>query len=159
MPYWRERHEAMRVLGRRRAQTHRTLTRKIENIARQEFGVRKVGEGWVSETILYQIVGRVFAGDEVIRHHRPGWLGGLELDIYVPTSRLAFEYQGQQHFHPVPAWGGQRALEEVRARDARKAKTCREMGVRLVTVDYTEPLTEDYVRSLIGASIQEQESA
>jgi hypothetical protein len=117
----------------------------VENLVRAEFGFRKVGERWVGETMLAQLVARLFPGEPVVRHDRPEWLGGLELDIHLPGHALAFEYQGQQHFHPIKAWGGAKALAALQARDARKAALCRERGVRLVAVDYTEPLTEAHV--------------
>ena len=90
----------------RDSKKERAFTTKIENIVRQEFGFRNVGEGWVSETILYQIVKRVLNEHEILRHYRPDWLEGLELDIFFPSKKLAFEYQGQQHFHPIGLWGG-----------------------------------------------------
>ena len=78
-------------------------------------------------------------------------LGRLELDVYVPGAELAFEYQGQQHFYAIEAWGGEEALSKVQERDARKARLCAEHGVTLITVDYTEPLTETYIRGLMCA--------
>ncbi len=127
-----------------------SLDRAIENAVRQEFGFRPVGEGWVSETMLYQIVARLYSEAAVLRRQRPAWLDGLELDVYVPELGLAFEYQGQQHFFPVQAWGGEEALHEVQARDGRKASLCAEQGVVLVAIDYTEPLSEAYVRERVG---------
>ena len=121
----------------------------FENETRREFGVRRVGEGWVSETILYQMVTRQFPGIECRRHFRPPWLGGLELDVFVSEKNIAFEYQGQQHFYPVACWGGQESLEALRIRDARKAELCRQRGVVLVAFDFTEPLTEEHVRERI----------
>ena len=151
--YWRnvrdEDAQDMVSLRRNAAQATRLVTKKVENMVRQEFGFRKVGESWVSETLLYQIVCQIFEDYEIVRHHRPDWLEGLELDIFLPSKRLAFEYQGQQHFHPVKAWGGQKALEELQARDARKANICEELGIELITVDYTEPLTEDHIRKVL----------
>jgi hypothetical protein len=143
------RQERLRKAEGTRRRATRAFTKKFENIVREEFGFRKVGEGWVSETLLYQIVHRLFEDSEVLRHHRPDWLEGLELDIFLPSQRLAFEYQGQQHYHPVKAWGGQKALEELQARDARKADICEQLGIELVTVDYTEPLTEDHIRKVL----------
>jgi hypothetical protein len=151
--YWRnvrdDDAQDMVSLRRNAAQATRVVTKKVENIVREEFGFRKVGESWVSETLLYQIVRQIFEDHEVVRHHRPSWLEGLELDIFLPAERLAFEYQGQQHYHPVKAWGGQKALEELQARDARKADICEQLGIELVTVDYTEPLTEDHIRKVL----------
>lgn len=152
--YWRNvRNEdaaLMIQLRRKAARARRAFTKKIENIVRQEFGFRNVGEGWVSETLLYQIVRKIYSDCEVIFHHRPDWLEGLELDIYVPALKIGFEYQGVQHFQPVEAWGGEQALKKTKQRDARKALLCKTLGIRLTTVDYTEPLTEDYVSTLLA---------
>jgi len=141
---------------KRRDQLERRLKNAIENLTREEFGFRKVGKAWVSETLLYQIVSRLFARYEVIHHHRPDWLDGLELDIFVPELQLGIEYQGQQHFHPIAAWGGVAALRTLQRRDQEKRMKCEAAGVTLVEVDYTEPLTEDYIRKrLLEAGIND----
>lgn len=151
--YWHnvryEEAKEMIKLHRIAAKKERAFTTKIENIVRQEFGFRDVGDGWVSETILYQIVKRIFVKQQILRHDRPDWLEGLELDIFAPSLHLAFEYQGQQHFHPIPVWGGAKALQELRERDERKARLCASYGIDLVTIDYTEPLTENYVLTIL----------
>lgn len=138
-------------LRRKAAKLTRAFTTKIENIVRQEFGFRKVGEGWVSETMLFQILQRILPEQEVIRHYHPDWLDGLELDIYFPTLQLALEYQGQQHFHSIKAWGGEKALGELRNRDKRKEEICKRLGVCLITIDYTESLTEEHIRKMVDA--------
>ncbi len=156
--YWRNvrKSEAkpMIALRKQAAQSAAAFHNSIESITRQEFGFRRVGEGWVSETLLYQIVCRLVHPERVLRHFRPDWLEGLELDLYIPDRRLAIEYQGQQHFHPIEAWGGIGGLEGLRRRDAKKAKACQQQGVHLITFDYTEPLTEDHVRQVLAASLK-----
>lgn len=127
-----------------------SLDRAIENVVREEFGFVRVGEGRISETQLYKVVCRMYRDREVLRRHRPSWLEGLELDIYVPDRSLALEYQGQQHFYPVEAWGGEEALEALQERDARKARLCVENGVCLVAIDYTEPLIERHIRARVA---------
>jgi len=152
--YWRnvreEEAQPMISLRRAAARAERAITKRVENIVRQEFGFRKVGEGWVSETQLFQIVSKILADHDVLRHHRPDWLHGLELDIFVPALKLALEYQGQQHFHPIEAWGGQEALDRLVARDADKAKACKDLGIALVAIDYTEPLTHEHIIARLG---------
>ncbi|MDF2628524.1 MAG: hypothetical protein K0R39_2355 [Symbiobacteriaceae bacterium] len=126
------------------------LRRMVENITRAEFGVRAIGEGWVSETQLYQIICGMFPGEQVLRRHRPDWMEGLELDLYLPERRAALEYQGQQHFYPVRVWGGEQALAQVQARDSRKVELCRQAGVRLIIIDFTEPLTEEHIQARLS---------
>jgi len=151
--YWRnikpEEAKEMIKLRRIASKQTRAFTTKIENIVRQEFGFRNVGEGWVSETLLYQIVKRILSEEEILRHFRPDWLEGLELDVFVPSQNLAFEYQGQQHFHQISLWGGAKGLEDLQERDKRKAKLCTMNGIHLIAIDYTEPLTEQYVYGIL----------
>ena len=148
----RRRQDLRRDATRKARHAEHGLSKKIENDVRQEFGHRKVGERWTSETLLCQIVAHLLPTCEVIHHYRPDWLNGLELDIYVPSLALGFEYQGQQHFHVIAAWGGTNALAALQERDARKARLCKEMDTVLITVDYTEPLTVDHIRDLIATS-------
>ncbi len=139
-----------RALDKLCQQTARRLQNAFTDLTREEFGFRKVGEGWVSETMLAKIVGRLFPADEMLRHHRPEWLQGLELDVFLPARHLAFEYQGQQHFHPIAAWGGEDALAQLIARDRRKARLCGKRGVTLVPITYADPLTEEFVQAEVA---------
>jgi hypothetical protein len=136
-------------LSREVSKIRRKFTTKIENIARTEFGIKKVGEGWISETLLYKIISNLYPNNQIIRHFRPDWLNRLELDIYLPELKLAFEYQGQQHFYSVKAWGGEKALLDVQARDKTKSYLCKLNGINLITIDYTEPLSEEYLKQVI----------
>jgi len=148
--YWRNVKIAeaglMKTLRREASRLSGKFHNRIKDITREEFGFKKVGGGGVSETILFSIICKVLPGLQVLRHNRPKWLNGLELDIYVPDLKVAIEYQGQQHFHPIHAWGGERALAQLQNRDQLKAKLCHKAGVTLVTFDYTEPFTVEHVR-------------
>jgi hypothetical protein len=73
----------------------------------------------------------------------------LELDVYLPELKLGIEYQGQQHFHAIDAWGGEEALEKLQERDLIKKELCLIHGVKLIEIDYTEPLTYDYIKSKV----------
>jgi hypothetical protein len=123
----------------------RALYKNIENITREEFGFRKVGEGNVSETILINIISNIYKSSKIIKHYRPSWLEGLELDVFLPEENIGFEYQGQQHFYPIKAWGGESALQALRKRDQRKRIICKNLGVKLIEIDFTEPLEAGYI--------------
>jgi len=128
-----------------KAKTHRAITTYLENSVRDDFGMRHVGEAWVSENILAQIVRKIYPETTIVMHHRPTWLNGLEIDIYLEELQIGFEYQGQQHFFPIEAWGGKEALEKLKERDLVKIALCKKQGVRLVHINFFDPLTEEFV--------------
>lgn len=128
---------------------YKELSKIPENIARTEFGFRKIGEGWISETILFQLVSNAFPLSKIERNIRPDWLEKLELDIYLPEKNIAFEYQGQQHYYPIKAWGGEKALKKLQQRDERKRQLCLQLGITLIEIDFTEPLTLEYLTNKI----------
>ena len=68
------------------------LHNSIENLARETLGFKKIGETWVSETILFNIVKGLYPYSKVIKHHRPKWLQGLELDIFLPQGHMTSDF-------------------------------------------------------------------
>ena len=121
----------------------------INDKVRTEFGYRGIGEHWVNETMLKHIVTSIFPQYTILVHHRPEWLEGLELDIYVPNIKLAFEYQGIQHFKAVKHWGGKKQLLIQKEHDYRKKMICDKLGITIIYFDYTEEITTEYVRAKI----------
>lgn len=68
---------------------------------------------------------------------RPDWLKNttgrnLELDGYCEELKIAFEYQGRQHFSNSTQFGGDYAFQSVR--DQLKVDLCEQHGVKLITV-------------------------
>ncbi len=124
---------------------HRKLWKEAENKIRMIVGVPLIGEKFISETVLFKTVAYLLKGHEVIHHYRADWLARQELDIFVPSLNLAIEYQGEQHFMPVDAWGGDDALEKTQQRDEGKKRNCEHKGVKLIYFDYTMELTEKSV--------------
>jgi hypothetical protein len=125
------------------------ICKSIENTVRVQLGYRKIGDSWISETILFHIIESLYPEKEILRHYRPTWLEGLELDIFIPEEKLAFEYQGIQHFIAVEHWGGQKQLDKQQEHDARKKRLCEEFEIRLICINYDDPLTNEFVKSII----------
>jgi hypothetical protein len=119
--------------------------RDAENMVRDILGVPRIGEGWINETQLFNLVRVFFADYEVIREARTDWLGNQRLDIFIPALSLAIEYQGEQHFRPVERFGGKIGFCEVQLRDKRKRQLCKENGVKLVYFTYAEELSVERV--------------
>lgn len=123
------------------------LNNIIENYVRDEFSYKKIGEHWVTETLLYKIVKQIFCDYDVVFHYRPSILEGLELDIFVNGLNIGIEYQGVQHFIPVDFWGGERALIKTQEHDLKKRKLCEQNGITLIYFYYTDEIDEKLVRN------------
>ena len=123
--------------------------KEAENILREEYGVAKIGEGWISETMMFKIVEDIFEDYEYERHCRPNFLEGLEIDIYIPELKLGFEYNGIQHYKPVEHWGGEKSLKKQQMRDKRKQQLCNQNDVKLIIIKYDEQLSKDLILSKI----------
>jgi hypothetical protein len=134
------------------AKLKKRIDAEFENATRDEFGFARIGEGWVNETLMFELVQDLFPGEPVLHHYWPAWLMGLELDVFVPDVNLALEYQGKQHYEPVELWGGQEALDAQQKRDALKAARCKEIGVALLEVRHDDPLTREFLESMIRAA-------
>ena len=96
------------------------IERHFVSDAREYFGFKRVGDGWVSETLLYTLVRELLPDHRIQRHFRPEWLEGLELDIFLPDVMLGIEYQGEQHASPIEIFGGAGGHAALKERDARK---------------------------------------
>lgn len=130
---------------------HTQIMQLIEDIVREKFGHKKIGEAWVNETILYHIVCSLFPNKKVLRHFRPSFLKGLELDIFIPDDEIGIEYQGIQHYEPIEHWGGNEALARLQDRDKTKAKLCAENNVRIIYFHHFEILSEEFVLSKLNS--------
>lgn len=63
----------------------------------------------------------------------------LELDCYNESLRLAVEYQGEQHYKFIPFFHkSKEAFYNQKYRDELKRLRCRELGITLIEVPYTE---------------------
>ena len=114
------------------------ILKEAENRLREKKGLPRIGEGWVSETRLYRLVQSVFPDAE--QHAMPQWLRPQHLDVFVPSRKIAFEYQGRQHFEPIDFFGGQESFESTIKRDKLKAQKCNVNGIILIEWLYTEPI-------------------
>ena len=64
----------------------------------------------------------------------------FELDCYCEELKLGIEYDGEQHFLPVSYWGGNEGLIKNQERDQFKDRACKELGITLIRVPYTQKL-------------------
>ena len=62
----------------------------------------------------------------------------LPFDIFLPQVNMLIEYDGQQHFFPVPILGGKEWFEQCKINDAIKNKWATDNGFELLRIPYTK---------------------
>jgi len=109
-------------------------------------------KAWLQrETVLFLNLRSIFRGQKVVRHAKPEFLGGLELDIWIPAERIGVEFQGAQHYRAFDYLGGEKALAAVQDRDRRKAELCARQGVMLACFGENDDLNEHRVVERLAA--------
>jgi len=128
---------------------HHHILREAENRLRENHGFPKIGEGWVSEMNLFKLIESVYP--EAQHHVRPSWLLPQHLDIFVQSNRIAFEYQGKQHYEAIEFFGGEDSFEKRKLLDELKASKCKSNDVALIHWKYDEPITIDVLNAKLTA--------
>ena len=64
----------------------------------------------------------------------------FDFAVYSASNELLglIEYDGEQHFRAVDAFGGEKALKSTQRRDAIKTQYCADNGIPLLRIPYTE---------------------
>lgn len=122
---------------------------EAENQLRDDIGIQK-GEKWLSEIELYRAITELLPDEKVVHQARPEWLKPQTIDVYVPSLKLAIEYQGLQHYQPVEFFGGKEAFEKLRERDRRKAQICSAKNVKLIYFRYDEAIDRRLIKGRIS---------
>lgn len=118
---------------------------RVENDLRLYFDYPKIGEKWISETCLFNIVKDIFSQYKPIFHYRGNEMEGLELDIFIAELQMGIEYQGQQHYMPIKHWGGLEGLKQRQLSDKRKIELCKKNNYILIEFNYKDNLSKDMV--------------
>ena len=130
---------------------YREETKIEENKRRKKLGLSLIGEGFRKEMELLVYVHSLFQNYEIFTHHRKllGDWGkqGLELDIYIPELKLAFEYNGEQHYVFTDFFHTEEDFEAQKYRDRCKKRICKLKGITLIRIKYDEKLSEQLVLS------------
>lgn len=111
--------------------THGTRRSKLEKYLEEQL------------TILYPNLEILYSNKTII---------GSELDIYVPSLKLAFEIQGIFHYEPI---FGQEKLEQIQKNDLEKQTKCEQFGITLIPIDtqlqkrFTEKSSMKYLEEIL----------
>jgi very-short-patch-repair endonuclease len=70
----------------------------------------------------------------------------MQLDIYYPQLRLAFEYDGSQHKkYNSYFFKNKKQFEYLQRCDRLKNRICKEIGIELIRINYDKKITLDYI--------------
>ncbi len=102
---------------------------------------------WKQQKKLGEILSQLFP-NEYIKPNDRKILKGLELDFFLRKLRLAFEYDGEQHFDRdlyEKLYGD--GFDEQVKRDRKKDKLCKKKNITLIRIKYDEPLTKSHIKN------------
>ncbi len=117
------------------------ILREAENLLREKSNLPRIGEGWISEMKMFNLIKKYFLDAE--HQANPDWIKPQHLDVYIPSKNIAFEYQGRQHYEPVDFFGGEDSFKNMNRLDKRKREKCKKNKVLLVEWKYTENIDYD----------------
>ena len=106
---------------------------------------------YVTQTLIFNIIQKALINQKIeynFKHEGLRFKSGrkMELDIFIPNFNLAIEYQGEHHFFVIH---GEKELRSCQIRDEEKRKACKKYGVKLIEINYNDPINEEYIYSLI----------
>lgn len=104
---------------------------------------------WKSEQLAFSLIKSAYA--DAVYQYKADWLDYQSLDIYIPSLRIAIEYQGKQHYSSVEYFGGKIGLEYRMRLDEIKKERCYAHGIKLIEWRYDDPLTLAFIKEKIEA--------
>lgn len=124
-------------------------------------GIKRESAICKREILMKKLLDEIFPNERCTDQARPKWLVNpktgkrLELDRYYPNLKIAFEYNGLQHYRPVPFFvSGEKEAHEVYSlqveRDQVKKELCTQYGVSLVIIKYSNGLSLNNLRQIIS---------
>ena len=60
-------------------------------------------------------------------------------------KKIAFEYQGEQHFKPISFFGGKIAYNKRKKLDLKKERICKKLNIKLIKFNYYESISIEAV--------------
>lgn len=141
--------------GKKRGHKHHFCSQKCSGVfaaAHKTKGNRRSKlEKWIEEQmkILYPMLDIRFNSTEAIK---------AELDIYIPSLKLAFELNGIFHYEPI---FGTEKLQQTQSKDRYKLHACTEAGIDLCIIDtstarYFKPKASQRYLEIITKIINER---
>lgn len=117
-----------KILAEKRSQIYSKLVERDEAPTR-----------WGSESRLFKLVRKTYE-DAIFQYHSE-FLGLQSYDIFIPSIKVAIEYQGKQHYEPINFFGGEDAFKHRMKLDEMKKEISKNNGITLIEWKYNEPIS------------------
>jgi very-short-patch-repair endonuclease len=110
-----------------------------------------------NEILLGQILKQIYPNEVIQSQDNLGFLGRLKVDYSITALKLAFEYDGKQHFKPIDfgCLSEEQAKEALRLqqiRDCCKNQLCRDNEYVIMRFPYNKELNIENVKKMINKS-------
>lgn len=99
------------------------------NNRRKKFGATRRSK---AEDYLCKLLRRDFPHLTLVQNDRSLLPSGLEIDIFIPSLKLAIELNGPMHYYPL---FGESKLKKIQAADVQKQLEIQSVGCNLLVVD------------------------
>jgi len=88
---------------------------------------------------ILKVLQKLFPGQEIQLNYKSSEMlfsatnFSMELDLFLPSLNLAFEYHGKHHYSHVAVFGDCRTYELL---DNTKQEACKKLGITLIVIPY-----------------------
>lgn len=79
-------------------------------------------------------------------------LSRKSFDFFLPKQKILIEYQGEQHYRPLPYFGGEEKFKQQIKRDLEKKEYCKRNNYTLIEIPYYESDIEKLLLPLKGST-------
>ena len=111
------------------------------NLIRQNLGLSSLDKihSSIGEIALRKILKNLYPNEEILFNSRKEI--GMELDIFFPNLKLAFEYQGRQHLEFIKHFhkNKQDFKDQIKI-DKKKDKLCKKKNIKIIIINYFDPM-------------------
>jgi hypothetical protein len=76
----------------------------------------------------------------------------LPFDFYLPNMNMCVEFNGEQHYKPINAWGGIEKFKTIKLRDKIKINFCCENKIKLLIIKYDTNIVKILTNFISNAS-------
>lgn len=103
--------------------------------------VRRI-ETWLNNNRIVFVREKTFLDLKSLKRSR----NRLRFDFFIPSHHILIEFDGEQHFKPVPYFGGEKGFHNLVANDHRKNMWTKNNGYQLIRISFKD---EDRIEEIL----------